>query len=173
MTARQYALFLVAVAVCCAGAACRGSNTSNALPPGASQIRGAGATFPAPLYKKWREEYQQRHPEVVLSYEEVGSGEGVKQFMAGDVDFGASDAAMTDEELAEVERGTQLVPMLAGSIVLAYNLPGLGGALKLKRDVYVDIFLGKIATWDDPRIKATNPDLNLPGDDIALVARQG
>ena len=73
--------------------------------------------------------------------------------MAGVVDFGASDAAMRDEEMAAVARGVQLLPTVAGSIVLAYNLDGLGGDLKLTRDVYVDIFLGKIKTWDDPRLK--------------------
>ena len=107
-----------------------------------------------------------------LSYDAVGSGEGTKQFMAGTVDFGASDAAMSDEEMAAVARGVQLLPAVAGSIVLAYNLDGLGGDLKLTRDVYVDIFLGKIKTWDDPRLKAINPGLRLPRDNIALVVRQ-
>jgi phosphate transport system substrate-binding protein len=88
------------------------------------------------------------------------------------VDFGASDAAMSDEEMAAVARGVQLLPTVAGSIVLAYNLDGLGGDLKLSRDVYVDIFLGKIKTWDDPRLKAINPSLRLPRDNIALVVRQ-
>ena len=135
-------------------------------------IHGAGATFPAPLYKKWIEEYQKRRPEVMVSYDAVGSGEGVKEFMAGRVDFGASDAAMSDAQIAEVARGVQLVPAVAGSIVLAYNLEGLGGDLKLTREVYVDIFLGKIKSWDDLRIKRINPELNLPKSDIALVVRQ-
>ena len=135
-------------------------------------IHGAGATFPAPLYKKWIEEYQKRRPEVMVSYDAVGSGEGVKEFMAGRVEFGASDAAMSDAQIAEVARGVQLVPAVAGSIVLAYNLEGLGGDLKLTREVYVDIFLGKIKSWDDLRIKRINPELNLPKSDIALVVRQ-
>jgi phosphate transport system substrate-binding protein len=109
---------------------------------------------------------------VLLSYDAVGSGEGTKQFMAGTVDFGASDAAMRDGEMAAVTRGVQLVPVVAGSIVLAYNVPGLDGDLKLKRDVYVDIFLNNITRWNDPRIRAANPDLNLPDDDIAIVVRQ-
>jgi phosphate transport system substrate-binding protein len=136
------------------------------------QLHGAGATFPAPLYKKWLEEYQKIRPAVQISYDVIGSGEGTRQFVAGAVDFGASDAAMRDEQIAAVERGVQLVPVVAGSIVLAYNLPGVRGDLKLKRDVYVDIFLGKITTWNDPRIIATNPDLHLPGDNIAIVVRQ-
>lgn len=135
-------------------------------------IHGAGATFPAPLYKKWLLEYKKLHPEVALSYAAIGSGDGTKAFLAGEVDFAASDAAMTDEEITVVQRGVQLVPVVAGNIVLAYNLPGVEGALKLKRDVYADIFLGKITSWDDPRIKATNPDLPLPALNIAVAVRQ-
>src|SRR5262249_47406420 len=172
MTARQFVMLLAAVVACSVGAACsRDSNGSN-VPAGAVQLRGAGATFPAPLYKKWREEYQKRQPQVQLSYDAVGSGEGIKRFTAGVVDFGASDAAMSDEQIAGIERGVQLVPATAGLIVLAYNLDGLGGDLKLKRDVYVDMFLGKLKRWDDPRIKATNPSLHLPSADIVLVTRQ-
>jgi phosphate transport system substrate-binding protein len=88
------------------------------------------------------------------------------------VDFGASDAAMSDAEMAAVSRGVQLVSAVAGSIVLADNLDGLGGPLKLTREVYVDIFLGHIKSWDDPRIQRINPNLKLPRMDIALVVRQ-
>ena len=172
MTARQCALLLVILALCNVGLACRENTSSQNLPADTVQLHGAGATFPAPLYKKWLEEYHKRHPEVRLSYDSIGSGEGTRQFMADAVDFGASDAAMRDEEMATVARGVQLVPVVAGSIVLAYNLDGLGGDLRLKRDVYVDIFLGHIKTWDDPRIKATNPGLRLPSDNIALAVRQ-
>jgi phosphate transport system substrate-binding protein len=173
MTVRHSALLCLLLAVCCSGLAC-GDNTAKqrAAAAGTLQLRGAGATFPAPLYKKWLEEYQRRHPEVQLSYDAIGSGEGVKQFMAGAVDFGASDAAMRDEQMAAVARGVQLLPAVAGSIVLAYNLDGLRGDLKLTRDVYIDIFLGKIKTWDDPRIIAINPGLRLPNTNIALVVRQ-
>jgi len=172
MMARHCALVFMALAVCCSGLACNDNNPKQRPAVGVLQLHGAGATFPAPLYKKWLEEYQKQHPEVQLSYKAIGSGEGTKQFMAGAVDFGASDAAMRDEEMAAVARGVQLLPTVAGSIVLAYNLDGLGGDLKLTRDVYVDIFLGKIKTWDDPRLTATNPSLRLPHDTIALVVRQ-
>jgi phosphate transport system substrate-binding protein len=172
MTARQGAWLLMLVLLCSTGVACKDTSASKKPPPGALQLHGAGATFPAPLYKKWVEEYPKRHPGVLPSYNSVGSGEGTKQFLANAVDFGASDAAMSDEEMAQVSRGVQLLPVVAGSIVLAYNLDGLGGVLKLQRDVYVDIFLGKIKQWDDPRITATNPGLRLPSDTIALVARQ-
>jgi len=172
MTVRGFTLSVFVFLACVNLLGCGGSSASNAVPPGTIQIRGAGATFPGPLYRKWLEEFHKRRPQVDIDYDEVGSGEGVKQFMAGTVDFGGSDAAMSDEEIASVQRGVQLVPMTAGAIVLAYNLDGLGGPLRLKRDVYVDIFLGKITHWDDPRIKATNPNLTLPNQDIVIVARE-
>jgi phosphate transport system substrate-binding protein len=172
MMARHGVLLCVALAVYCSGLACSDNHSKQRQAVGVLQLHGAGATFPAPLYKKWLEEYQKQHLDVQLSYKAIGSGEGTRQFMAGAVDFGASDAAMSDEEMAAVARGVQLLPTVAGSIVLAYNLEGLGGDLKLPRDVYVDIFLGKITTWDDPRLKATNPGLRLPHDNIALVVRQ-
>ena len=171
MPTRYYAVLFVLLVVCGSMLACS-DHPKQRVPAGTLQLHGAGATFPAPLYKKWLEEYQKHHPGVQLKYDAIGSGEGTKHFMAGAVDFGASDAAMSDEEIAAVARGVQLLPTVAGSIVLAYNLDGLGGALKLTRDVYVDIFLGQIKRWDDPRITATNPGLRLPHDTIALVVRQ-
>lgn len=134
-------------------------------------IHGAGATFPAPLYERWMEIYAAEHPELSFSYDAVGSGEGIKRFIAGSVDFGASDAAMQDAEMAQVEAGVNLVPATAGMVVLAYNVWGLEGELKLKRDVYVDIFLGKITQWNDPRIAASNPGINLPDMEITPVVR--
>jgi phosphate transport system substrate-binding protein len=175
MSTRRFPVRTLAVMValvCSTAISGNGGSPGKALPPGAIQIHGAGATFPAPLYKKWLEEYQKRRPDVALSYDVIGSGEGTEQFMAGVVDFGASDAAMSDAQIAEVTRGVQLLPIVAGSVVLAYNLEGLGGDLKLTREVYVDIFLGKIRTWDDLRIRRVNPDLKLPSSDIALVVRQ-
>jgi phosphate transport system substrate-binding protein len=135
-------------------------------------LRGAGATFPAPLYEKWIHAYLKEHPEVAITYDVVGSGEGQRRFLNDAVDFGASDAALSDEQMARVKAGARLVPATAGIVVLAYNIPGLGGPLRLGRDVYVDIFAGRIRTWDDPRIRAHNPSLNLPHRTIVIVARQ-
>jgi len=145
--------------------------TEKVAPEGGVKISGAGATFPNPLYQKWIEEYENENPKVVVQYDSVGSGEGVKRFMAGSVDFGASDAAMSDEEIAQVDAGVQLIPVVAGSLVLAYNLSDLGAPLNLPRDVYVDIFLGKITSWNDERIKKANPELKLPKDRIDVVVR--
>ena len=135
-------------------------------------LQGAGATFPAPLYKKWIGVFTAQNPDVAVEYKDVGSGEGVQRFLARTVDFGASDGALTDEQMARVESGARLVPATAGMVVLAYNLPGLGGPLKLSRDVYADIFLRKIAKWNDPRIQVINPGLKLPNRNIVIAARQ-
>jgi phosphate transport system substrate-binding protein len=135
-------------------------------------ITGAGATFPAPLYEKWISEYSARNLGVTIAYRAIGSGEGVKRFIAGDIDFGASDSAMSDEQIARVARGVQLVPATAGMVVLAYNLKGLNGALRLPRQVYVDIFAGKIRRWNDPRIVEANPGTDFPAKDITIVARK-
>ena len=135
-------------------------------------LRGAGATFPAPLYAKWMQSFGKDHPQVTMSYDAVGSGEGISRFIAESVDFGASDAALTDEQIAAVKRGALLVPTTAGMVTVAYNVPGLVGPLKLPRDVYADIFLGKITDWSDPRIRQANPDAKLEKRTIAVVARQ-
>ncbi|QDV69331.1 Phosphate-binding protein PstS precursor [Rosistilla carotiformis] len=135
-------------------------------------IRGAGATFPAPLYKKWIEEYQTAFPDRHVAYAATGSGDGVHQFIAETVDFGGSDAGLLPDEEARVTRGAVTIPVTGGVLVLAYNLPNLTEPLKLSRRVYVDIFLGKIKRWNDPRIAAENPDLPLPKLDIVVVARQ-
>ena len=136
------------------------------------RLEGAGATFPAPLYKKWIGLYASQNPDVSIEYRDVGSGEGVKRFLAQSVDFGASDGALTDEQMATLKPGARLVPATAGIVVLAYNLPGIGGQLRLSREVYADIFLRKIDKWNDPRLQAINPTLNLPNRSIAIAARQ-
>ena len=132
-------------------------------PAGSITIKGAGSTFVAPLFRKWFEQYHKEHPNVVVDYDIVGSGEGTKRFLEGNVDFGASDAALTDEEIAaSVKRGAVLIPVTAGSIVLAYSPEGLPPQLKLSRSVYADIFLGKITHWNDDRIAAINPGFTFP-----------
>ena len=146
--------------------------TADTASAGQKVVRGAGATFPQPLYERWIDEYSKSNPGAKFEYDGVGSGEGVKRFIAGEVDFGASDAAMKDSEIAQVERGVALLPMTAGMVVLGYNLPGFEGELKLPRDVYVDIMLGNIYRWDDPRIAAANPDAVMPPRLIQVVARR-
>lgn len=134
-------------------------------------LSGAGATFPAPLYQRWFASYNQQNPNVQVSYQAVGSGAGVQQFTQGTVDFGASDVAMTDAEIAKVKQGVVLLPMTAGAIVLAYNLPNAQSGLKLSRQVYSDIFLGNIKNWNDPKIAQANPGVQLPNLPISVVHR--
>jgi phosphate transport system substrate-binding protein len=137
---------------------------------GVVKLQGSGASFPAPLYNKWFKLYYEAHPDVRVDYQSVGSGAGVKAVQDKTVDFGASDAAMSTEEIAKVDVGVQLLPMTAGSIVLAYNLDGVDG-LKLSRDAYAGIFLGKVTKWNDPGISSTNPGLKLPDLNINVVVR--
>ena len=133
-------------------------------------LTGAGASFPAPLYQGWFVALNQEAPNLEVNYQSVGSGAGVEQFTSRTVDFGASDVAMKDEEIAKVEGGVLMLPMTAGSIVLGYNLPGVEG-LKISQAVMGDIFLGNITKWNDPKIVADNPDLTLPDKAIVVVHR--
>ena len=136
----------------------------------AQQLSGAGATFPAPLYQRWAVEYNKLHSAVQVNYQAVGSGAGVKQFMQGTVDFGASDAAMSDEEIAKVKQGAVMIPATAGSIVVAYNLPNVAD-LKLSREALAGIFLGTVKKWNDPAIAKDNSGVNLPDLPINVAVR--
>jgi phosphate transport system substrate-binding protein len=155
--------FLITLAI--AGASSIFANSARA-----QQLSGAGASFPAPLYQRWAVEYNKLHPDVQINYQSVGSGAGVKQFTQGTVDFAASDAAMSDEEIAKVKQGVAMIPATAGSIVIAYNLPEVKD-LKLSRDTYVGIFLGKITKWNDPAIAKDNPGEKLPDMPINVAFR--
>ena len=147
------------------------SCTSDSSSPGNKvKLQGAGASFPAPLYIKWFKAYSAANPSTVVDYQATGSGAGVKAVTDKTVDFGASDAAMTPEEMAKIDVGVQLLPMTAGTVVLAYNVEGVDD-LKLSREAYVGIFLGKITKWNDPAIAAANPDAKLPDTDINVVVR--
>jgi phosphate transport system substrate-binding protein len=134
------------------------------------KLMGAGASFPAPLYNKWFKDYHGLHPNVQVDYQSVGSGSGIKNFINKTVDFGASDAGMKPEEIAQVDAGVQLLPMTAGAIVLTYNLEGVP-ELKLTREAYAGIFLGKVTKWNDPLIVKANPDAKLPDSPINVVVR--
>ena len=136
---------------CLASLGCGGSGGNSEF----VKLQGAGASFPAPLYNKWFKDYSSSHPDVQIDYQSVGSGQGVKSVLDHTVDFGASDAAMKPEEMERVTEGVQLLPMTAGSIVLAYNLEGVAD-LKLSREAYAGIFLGSITRWNDPAIAASN-----------------
>lgn len=140
--------------------------------PAAADLKliGSGASFPAPIYAKWFKDFSAASKGVRVDYQSKGSGAGIQDFINQTVDFAASDAAMNDDEIGQVKGGAVLLPMTAGEVVLSYNLDGVD-ALKLPRDVYPEIFLGKITKWNDPRIVAANPGVELPDEDITVVVR--
>lgn len=181
-----YALFKLLSLFCLAGGlltGCGGEGTSSgpASSPAAPSrpttptvavktYDAKGATFPAILYEKWFEEYKKVNPDVAFNYQALGSGAGVRTFVQGLVAFGASDAAMTDEDIAKVDNGVVLLPMAAGSVVLAYNLPGVK-ELKLSRENLIAIFMGEITNWNDSKLATDNP--GLPDAPITVVRRAG
>jgi phosphate transport system substrate-binding protein len=122
--------------------------------------------------------YEQNHPQTSITYDAVGSGEGIRRFIGANVkdeervDFGASDAAMTDEQIAQVANGAILLPMTGGCVTLSYNIPGFGGDLRLSRRAYAGIFLGQVGNWSDPLIAQSNPGVTLPDLSLVTVVRQ-
>jgi phosphate transport system substrate-binding protein len=132
-------------------------------------INGAGATFPAPIYQKWFNEYNKLHPDIKFNYQAIGSGGGIKQFGEGTVDFGASDAPMKDDQIAKAPDVVH-IPTVLGAVVVAYNVPSLK-SLRFSPTTLANIFLGKVTKWNDPSIVADNPGVALP--DLAItVARR-
>ena len=164
MNGKRVAVLVTLSALVVSFAACSGSKGNSV------KLQGAGASFPAPLYQKWFKDYSGAHSNVQVDYQSVGSGSGVKSFMDKTVDFAASDAAMKPEDMAKVEGGVQLLPMTAGSIVLAYDLKDVP-ELRLSRDAYSGIFLGKVTKWNDPVIASSNPGVKLPDLPINVVVR--
>ncbi len=132
-------------------------------------ITGAGATFPFPLYSKWFNEYNKLHPNLKFNYQSIGSGGGIKQITEGTVDFGATDAPMTDEELAKAPDVVH-IPTVLGAVVVVYNLPGVT-ALRLSPETVSGIFLGKISNWNDPAIAKENAGAKFPDKAISVAHR--
>jgi len=134
-------------------------------------INGAGATFPYPIYSKWFDVYAKENPGIKFNYQSIGSGGGIRMLSNRTVDVGASDAPMTDEQLAEAPGKILHFPSVMGADVVAYNLPGFSGTLRLTGPVIADIFSGKITKWDDDKIKALNPGAAIPSQDIVVCHR--
>ena len=134
-------------------------------------LNGAGATFPKIIYENWMLTYNQTHPDVKLNYQAIGSGGGIRQFSDGTVDFGGTDAPMTDSAIAAIQGNVLHIPTVMGAVVIAYNLPGLSQPVKFTPDVLADIFLGKITNWNDARLASINSGLKLPTQDIVVVHR--
>ena len=137
----------------------------------AQKINGAGATFPYPIYSKWFSEYQKSHKDVEFNYQSIGSGGGIKQVLAQTVDFGATDAPMTDDELKSAKTPIRHIPTVLGAVVVVYNIKGIPAELKLDGETLSNIFLGKITKWNDIAISKLNPKIKLPASDILVIRR--
>jgi len=136
-----------------------------------TKINGAGATFPYPMYSKWFSEYHNQHPDIEFNYQSIGSGGGIRQVLAGTVDFGASDGPMTDAQLADAKTKIFHIPTVLGSVVPAYNIPGVKGEIKFTPNTLAGIFLGRITSWNDAALAKDNPGMNLPNVPIVVVHR--
>ena len=136
-----------------------------------STLNGAGATFPYPIYSKWFSEYHKAHSDVQVNYQSIGSGGGIRQVLAGTVDFGASDGPMTDEQLGQAKVKILHIPTVLGAVVPAYNIPGVSGEVKFTPEALAGIFLGKITTWNDKALAAANPGVNFPNQAIVVIHR--
>ncbi len=178
-TARGQVPFLAAALLALLGAGCGkqssdqttpgGTATPNATASSGAGLNGAGATFPAPLYQQWFQEYKTKTG-VAINYQPVGSGGGIKNITAKSVDFGASDAPMNDAEM-KAAPGIQHIPTVAGAVCIAYNTPGVPPHLHLSGDVIAKMFLGQIKAWNDPALLALNPGQNLPNTPIIACHR--
>ena len=136
-----------------------------------TKLNGAGATFPNPIYSKWFSEYHKLHPDVEINYQSIGSGGGIRQVTIGTVDFGASDGPMSDQQLKDSKIKLVHLPTVLGSVVPAYNVPGLKTELKFTPEILSGIYLGKITSWNDAAIQKENPDASLPNQPIVVVHR--
>ena len=136
-----------------------------------TNLNGAGATFPNPIYQKWFSEYHNAHNDVQINYQSIGSGGGIQQLTSGTVDFGASDGPMTDDQLSKVQGKVFHIPTVLGAVVPTYNVSGVSADLKFAPDVLADIYLGNIKNWNDPRLAKANPGVKFPDEDIVVVHR--
>src|SRR5438105_10482350 len=143
-----------------------------AVPAGAQvKLNGAGASFPNIIYQDWMLTYNKAHPDVQLNYQSIGSGGGIRQFSDGTVDFGGSDAPMTDSAIAAIQGNVLHIPTVLGAIVITYSVPGVSQQLKFTPDVIADIFLGTVTKWNAARLTSVNPGASLPATDIVGVHR--
>jgi phosphate transport system substrate-binding protein len=164
------------LAVALAASACSNSTSSTTSSSGGSDFQGvsltgAGATFPDPIYEQWFKDFQGVEPGAKINYQAIGSGGGIEQFTKQTVQFGASDAPLQQDEIAALPTDYIEFPTVLGGVVVAYNLQGLSGSIKLDGDTTAKIFLGEITNWNDPAIGALNPDLALPDTPISVVHR--
>lgn len=137
----------------------------------AETLNGAGATFPYPMYSKWFSEYHKVHPDIEINYQSIGSGGGIRQVLAGTVDFGASDGPMSDEQLSQAKTKILHIPTVLGAVVPAYNIPGVTGEVKFTPEILAGLFLGRITNWNDPAIAKANPGVTFPNQPVIIIHR--
>ena len=142
-----------------------------AQPAGTILLNAAGATFPYPIYSKWFDVYHQKDPNVQINYQSIGSGGGIRQLLAGTVDFGASDGPMSDEQLKEAKFKILHFPTVLGAVIPIYNVAGVSGELNFTQKAIAGIYLGTITKWNDPEIAGANSGVKLPAADIVVVHR--
>ncbi|HEY9014154.1 MAG TPA: phosphate ABC transporter substrate-binding protein PstS, partial [Gemmatimonadales bacterium] len=148
-----------------------GMMVGSTMPAMAQSLTGAGATFPNPIYTKWFDAYNKKTG-VQINYQSIGSGGGIRQFTEGTVDFGASDGPMNESQIAAVGGNVLHVPTVLGAVVVTYNLPSLGETkLHFDGNALVDVFMGRITKWNDPRLARLNPGVRLPDRDLIVVHR--
>lgn len=136
-----------------------------------TQLKGQGATFPAPLYARWIKLFERNHPNINVEYSAVGSSRGIQAITEREVDFGASDALLTDEQQQKLPDKLLVIPTVIGPVVLAYNLPDFEGELTLSGEVVAAIYLGEIQRWDDERLQELNPNAKLPDVEVRPAHR--
>jgi len=147
------------------------SSAAPAPNPSTVMLNGAGASFPYPIYSKWFSDYNKAHPDVEINYQSIGSGGGIHQLLSGTVDFGASDAPMTDEQLGQAKIKILHFPTVLGAVVPSYNIPGVSQELDFTPEALVGIYLGRITKWNDPEIAKSNKGVKLPAQDIVVMHR--
>jgi phosphate transport system substrate-binding protein len=145
--------------------------TAGAQSGGPMLLNAAGATFPYPIYSKWFDVYHTAHPAIQINYQSIGSGGGIRQLLAGTVDFGASDGPMSDDQLAQAKFKILHFPTVLGAVIPTYNIAGVTGELNFTQKALAGIYLGTITKWNDPEITKANPGVKLPVDDIVVVHR--
>ncbi len=174
ITAQLFTVFACVAFIACKSSPPTEGSSQVATPAPATSdpvtLQGSGASFPAPIYSRWFREFSNKNPNIRVNYQATGSGAGIKAFVEGQTDFGASDAAMTDEDIKQAQDNVSLLTITAGNVVLAYNLEGVAG-VKLSRAAYAGIFLGTIKKWNDPEIAKSNSGVNLPDKDITVAHR--
>jgi phosphate transport system substrate-binding protein len=137
----------------------------------ATQLTGAGSSLDFPFFSKAFYNYNQKNPNITVNYQSIGSGGGIQQFTAKNVDFGATDVPMNAQELARAGQPVLQIPVTLGGAAIAYNLPGVTATIKLTRQVVAGIYLGRILKWNDPQIAKLNRGVNLPDMSIVVVHR--